>query len=176
MLRLQPGLHGTLHGATKSTGLSLNEYSARKLASPTPPLTDPRVRTAVEAAARVGGERLLGVVAFGSWARQEQGRGSDIDLLVVLEETLPITRRLYPEWDEEPLSSNGHPVEPHFVHLLPADRLVLGLWAEVAIDGPVLFERDLQVSRRLGRVRDDIARGRILRREAHGHPYRVEAA
>lgn len=176
LLRLPPELHGALHGAAAAAGLSLNEYCVRKLASPSPPLEEVEALAAVKAAARVGGQRLVGVVAFGSWARQEHGPDSDVDLLVILEEGMRVTRALYRRWDAEPLAWNGHRVEPHFVRLAPPDQLVAGVWAEAAIDGLVLFERALQVSRRLARVRSEIARGRILRRQVHGQPYWVVAA
>ncbi len=176
VLRLRPGLHEVLHGAARRAGLSLNEYCVRKLAAPSPPPEDPGALAAVEAAGRVAGERLLGVVAFGSWARGQAGPDSDVDLLVVLEEGLPVTRELYRRWDLEPLEWNGHAVEPHFVHLPPVGRPGLGVWAEAAIDGLVLFERGFQVSRRLAAVRSEIAGGRIRRRTVHGQPYWVEAA
>jgi predicted nucleotidyltransferase len=176
LLRLPPEVHATLHGAAKAAGLSLNEYCVRKLASPSPPLAEAEALAAVQAAARVGGEQLVGVVAFGSWARGEAGPESDIDLLVVVDDGLALNRELYRRWDGEPLAWNGHPVEPHFVHLPPAERRLLGVWAEAALDGLVLFERGLAVSRPLARVRREIARGRIQRREVHGQPYWVEAA
>lgn len=176
VLRLQPGLHGALHGAAEATGLSLNEYCARKLASPGPPLDDADAVAAVKAAARIGGDRLVGVVAFGSWARREQGPDSDVDLLVVLDDRLAVTRDLYRRWDTETPRWGGHPVEPHFVHLPPPERPASALWAEAAIDGIVLFERSLRVSRRLAAVRAEIAAGRLQRRQAHGQPYWVAAA
>lgn len=176
VLRLPPSLHGALAGAADAAGLSLNEYCARKLASPCPPLDVPDAVAAVTAAARVGGEVLLGVVAFGSWARGDEGPGSDVDLLVVLAGGTPLTRDLYRRWDEEPLRWNGRPVEPHFVRLPPAERRATGVWAEAAVDGIVLFERSLRVSRRLAAIRAEIAAGRLQRREVHGQPYWVEAA
>jgi hypothetical protein len=48
---------------------------------------------------------------------------------------------------------------------------VTGLWAEAALDGVVLFERGLVVSKRLAAVRRDIVAGRLVRRLAHGQPY-----
>jgi predicted nucleotidyltransferase len=176
LLRLPPELHGSLHGAAAAAGLSFNEYCVRKLASPSPPLADAGAIAAVNAAARVAGDRLVGLVAFGSWARGEEGPDSDVDLLVVLGEELRVTRALYRRWDAEPLLWDGRRVEPHFVHLPPADQLAGGVWAEAAIDGLVLFERSLEVSRRLARVRSDVARGRIRRRQVHGQPYWVGAA
>ena len=76
----------------------------------------------------------------------------------------------------EPLEWAGRPVEAHFAHLPPVGQIVAGLWAEVALDGIVLFERGLGVSARLGAIRRDIAAGRIVRREAHGQAYWTTAA
>jgi len=104
---------------------------------------------------------------------------SDVDLLIVLEEGVPIRRSLYREWDAmdaDPLRWNSHRVEPHFVRLPGREAEPTGLWAEAAVDGVVLFERALRVSQRLVEIRREIAAGRLVRRRCHGHPYWVEAA
>jgi hypothetical protein len=177
VLRIDPGLHAALRAAARESGVSLNDYCARKLALPVGSLaaTDP-AGAAVARAAGLFGERLLGVVAYGSWARGEAGVSSDVDLLVVLEEGVPLTRALYREWDKAPLEWAGLPVEAHFVHLPPPAQTVAGLWGEVALDGIVLFERGLRVSTRVAAIRRDIAAGRIKRREAHGQAYWTTAA
>ena len=41
-----------------------------------------------KAVAEVYGQRLRGVILYGSWARGEASEGSDIDVLVVLEDPL----------------------------------------------------------------------------------------
>jgi len=115
-------------------------------------------------------------VLYGSWARGEATEGSDVDLLVVVDEAVRITRDLYRRWDETEVSLEGHLVEPHIAHL-PADgALVSGLWAELAVDGLVLVDRELRISRRLARVRRELFEGRIVRRHAHGQPYWAEAS
>jgi hypothetical protein len=43
----------------------------------------------------------------------------------------------------------------------------------VALDGIVLFDRNLRVSRFLAHVRDLVADGRVQRKVTHGHPYWV---
>lgn len=173
VLRIDPRLHATLRAAAEETGLSLNEYCARKLATPGAEVAGPAA-DAVHRSVAVAGDALLGVVAFGSWARNRLTAASDVDLLVVVSDDLRITRGLYRGWDETPLTWEGHRVEPHFVHLPGGEERVSGLWAEAALDGIVLFERDLAVSRRLVDVRHRIAEGSVARRESHGHPYWVE--
>ena len=122
------------------------------------------------------GEHLVAVAVFGSWVRREAVAGSDVDVLVVVDPEVPITRRLYRLWDEGPIAWAGRPTEPHFLQLPAPGTVVAGLWAEVALDPVVLFERGLALSAHLARVRRDIVAGRIVRRMAHGQPYWTKAA
>lgn len=173
VLRIDPRLHAALREAAEASGLSLNEYCARKLASPAGGVVGPAAE-AVRRAVAVTGASLQGVVAYGSWARDELARTSDVDLLIVVSRELPVTRGLYTTWDESPLTWKGHAVEPHFVSLPRKGERVSGLWAEAALDGVVLFERGFEVSRRLVEVRHRILEGRFERRRSHGQPYWVE--
>jgi hypothetical protein len=99
-----------------------------------------------------------------------------VDLLVVVDRSVALTRALDREWDEESVSWEGRRVEPHFVHLPEEGRVAAGLWAEVALDGIVLFECGLAVSKRLAAVRRDIVAGKIVRKTSHGQPYWAEVA
>lgn len=175
VLRMDSALHTALRSAAAEAGLSLNEYCVRKLALPGGSVTNGSAE-AVVAAARIAGTSLIGVVSFGSWARGELGEESDVDVLIVLAREIPIERTLYTRWDETPVCWEGHPVEPHFVHP-PADGSpVAGVWAEVAVDGIILFERDYLVSRALVSLRQRIAAGEVVRRTLHGQHYWVEVA
>ena len=176
LLRLSPGLHAALRSAARDAGLSLNEYCIHKLAAPAGNVSSLDAASVVSRAAELFGETLLGVVAYGSWARGEATATSDVDVLVVVDAKVPITRALYRRWDEEPLTWEGRQVEPHFVRLRAGEIPATGLWAEAALDGIVLFERGLAVSARLASVRRDIATGRLVRRMAHGQPYWAEVA
>ena len=173
VLRIDPGLHGSLREAARAAATSLNEYCARKLASPGVWL-DEEASAIVERAASILGEALVGVVAFGSWVRGEHDATSDFDVLLIADDDLPVSRHLYRRWDDAPgLAWQGLEVEPHFVHLLPEGEVPSGLWGEVATDGVILFERGFQVSTRLAAVRRRIADGGIVRRFAEGQPYWV---
>ena len=175
VLRIDPGLHGTLREAARSSATSLNEYCARKLAAPGVWL-DEEATAIVERAASILGEALVGVVAFGSWVRGEHDSTSDFDVLLIAADNLSVSRRLYRRWDDAPgLSWQGLDVEPHFVHLLPEGEVPSGLWGEVATEGVILFERGFEVSTRLAEVRKRIADGDIVRRFAEGQPYWVRA-
>ena len=177
VLRIDPGLHSALRRAAGACGVSLNEYCATKLAAPTgelhafagAPATVRRAATLLEAS-------LIGVVAFGSWARGELADTSDLDVLIVVDRDVAITRDLYRRWDEEVVRWNGRTVDPHFVHLAASLRAFSGLWAEVAIDGLVLFERDLGLSSALAAMRRALVDGRLHRRVVHGQGYWTEVA
>ena len=172
-LRIEPELHASLREAARDAGTSLNDFCARKLASPSGPM-DRAVGAVVDRAGSILGESLMGVVAFGSWARGEEAASSDLDVLVVVGEGVPIARGLYRSWDDGPaLQWDGHEVTPHFVHLLSGSERISGLWAEVALDGLVLFERELSVSRYLADVRRRILHGELSYRVAGGQPYWV---
>jgi hypothetical protein len=120
------------------------------------------------------GEQLEGLVLFGSAARAETWEDSDVDLLVVLHRGAPITRELYSIWDAEiaPGSPNRR-ISPHFTALPGRARSAGGLWAEVALDGVILWDPRLRVARTLSLLRQEIAAGAIARRMAHGQPYWV---
>lgn len=176
-MRIDPGLHASLRQAARAAGMSLNDYCARKLAAPSGGSIALDGGAAVVArAAQVCGTALVGVVLYGSWARREAGDGSDVDVLVALESGLLPSRELYRSWDEGEVLWEGRRVEPHFVRLPDLGEPTSGLWAEVAVDGVVLFERELEVSRHLRRVRAEVAAGRLVRRFSHGQPYWAKVA
>lgn len=172
LLRLDPTVHAALREAARAAGVSLNDYCARKLAAPGLDVFG-SATDAVTRAAKILGSRLVGVAVFGSWARDEMTAQSDVDLLIVAGPGVPITRDLYRTWDQTELTWDGHAIEPHFVRLPGAESEVSGLWAEVAVDGIVLFDRGLQLSRRLAEVRRRIVHGGMVRRTVHGQSYWV---
>lgn len=182
LLRMTPSLQAVLRDQAERAGLSLNEYCARKLSAPGVATVSPAVGAMGRAAAATGG-RVVSMVAFGSWARGTAREDSDVDLLIVVPPDVAIERELYRGWDafgEAPDGASerwgGHRVEPHFVHLPGPEDRVTGLWAEVALDGIVLFDPDLALTRHLIALRHRILAGAIVRREVHGHAYWVEAA
>lgn len=175
LLRVEPGLHAALRGAAAAAEVSLNEYCSRKLTAPVGDLVAfEGAAAAVRRAAAVAGGALVGVIAFGSWARSELHDRSDIDLLVVLDDTLDLSRELYTRWDDAPIFADGKRVEPHFVSLPKSPPPAVGLWAEAAVDGVVLFARDLALAALLAGVRRQLVEGRVRRKSVHGQPYWVE--
>lgn len=178
VLRIHPNLHIALREAALRSGQSLNQYCAKKLAMPDVTSPDEKVTLLIKAR-NILKEALIGVVLFGSWARGEHGQNSDVDVLIIVDHTIHIGRRLYHQWDESSVQWNGLVVEPHFVHLPKVDSIkdkaASSMWAEVAIDGVVLCERNLEVSTWLRAVRQQIVKRRLIRRYSHGQPYWMEA-
>lgn len=175
LLRLDPRLHGLLRRQAAAAGMSLNEWCGRTLAAPGAAGIDAAAEVVMPLRARLGDD-LLGVVVYGSFARGELSSGSDVDLLVVLAERVPITRALYREWEGGVPSWGGRDVDLHFVHLPDPAAAVSGSWAEAAVCGIVFYDRDLVVSRRLIAFRGRIASGELVRRMAQGQPYWVHEA
>jgi hypothetical protein len=177
LLRMQTGLHARLQAAAREAGLSLNELCSRRLrVAGSALLAEDGAGAAVERALALFKDDLVGVLVYGSYARGEATPSSDVDLLVVVDLSIPLTRTLYRDWDTEPPTWNQRAVDPHFVHIPERARTVAGVWCEAAIDGIVLFERSDAVTRHLAAIRGDIAAGRFVRRTAHGQPYWTVAA
>jgi predicted nucleotidyltransferase len=170
VLRLDPRLHAVLRHEAVAAGTSLNEWCSRSLAAPGAAGLSAAAEVVVMIRAGLGAD-LLGVVAYGSFARGELAAGSDVDLLVVLSEGVKITRSLYRQWDGVVPAWEGREIDLHFVHLPDGDDPVSGTWAEAGVCGIVLYDHDLIVSRRLIDIRSRIAGGELTRRMAQGQPY-----
>ena len=176
VLRMPPALHAALEAAARRSGLSLNAYCVRRLAAAGSGAGgDEEATSLVARACAVAGDALSAVVLHGSWVRGEAASASDVDALIVVDSRLALNRALYRAWDAEPVTWRDRRVDPHFVHPVGEGRFS-GLWAEMALDGIVLFEREWKVSAYLARVRRAIAAGRLVRRLVHGQPYWTETA
>ncbi|NJL29290.1 MAG: nucleotidyltransferase domain-containing protein [Thermoanaerobaculia bacterium] len=134
------------------------------------------IAEAIDRAAALFGDSFHGIVLYGSSARGEMREGSDIDLLIVLDPTIPLNRSLYRVWDERPSAWRGRRVEVHFAHLPPAGARLSGFWAEIARDGIVLHECGAAISDRLSELRRELRSGRLERRTSHGQPCWLDAA
>ena len=119
------------------------------------------------------GDNIEGLVLFGSCARGRQTANSDIDLLVVLNSSMTFDRDVYSRW--QPRKFNGREVAPLFVQIPGEGERIGGLWFEVALDGIVLYDKDLELSRFLSHVRNLVADGQVRRMVTHGHPYWVHS-
>ncbi|MFM9058625.1 MAG: nucleotidyltransferase domain-containing protein [Planctomycetaceae bacterium] len=170
LLRLDPCLHGLLREDARVAHVSLNDWCRRMLAAPGAGGLDAAADVVLATRSRLGSD-LMAVVVYGSWARGELAAGSDVDLLVVVGADVAITRSLYRAWEGSLPAWNAREIDLHFVHLPSSADRVSGSWAEAAVCGIVLYDRDLMVSRRLIGIRERIAAGALVRRTSQGQPY-----
>lgn len=168
LLRLPTDLRERVEAFSKRRAQSINsslvELVASGLNSTSQNEPVQQVKTIAE---RLYGDRLLGLVLFGSCARGDTHTNSDIDLLVVVDDSQRIVRDMYREWDR--LQLNGASV--HLCHL-PAEIGDPGsLWLECALDGIIVFDRRGDIARTLRALTEQIASGSFTRRTTHGQGY-----
>lgn len=180
ILRLPPPLHRTLSENAASAALSLNAYCLKRLF---PAVNEDSIRDSkdvpnsgwTDLVCQVWKRDIIGIILFGSAARETLRAHSDIDLLIVFKPSSSVTREDYRLWDKEiaPSLINhfAHEVSPHFAVLPPSVYAAGSLWYEVAIEGRVIWEEEGKVSLLLIDIRREIARGKIKRYTSHGHPY-----
>jgi predicted nucleotidyltransferase len=177
LLRLPSPLHRALRARAAARQLSLNEYCVRTLAAPeSAAVVHPMALEVHRRATEVAGARLAGIIVHGSWVRGQARANSDVDVLVVVDSTLSLTRALYRMWDKAPLTWEGRSVDAHFIHVPSSPDRASGVWCEAATDGLVFYDRDGRVDETLRRIRREIADGRLVRKHAHGQPYWTVAA
>ena len=171
LLRLPADLHRTLVKAAADADLSFNECCVRRLGAPSDAQGLSVLRSHVVTRARtVFGDRLEGALVLGSWACGEAAATSDIDVLIVIDAKIALTREIYRTWDLDPISFDGRAIDAHFAHPSAAGTVPTAVWCEAAVDGIVWYDRDGSMTIRLGEVRRAIAEGRVVRAFAHGQP------
>lgn len=177
LLRLPEDLHLALTQASRAEGLSFNEACVRRLRLATWREDTSPAEAVIARADRLFGAHVLGLVALGSVVRGDAAADSDVDLLVVVDSGLELSRELYRRWDAEGVVLlDGRPVDVHFVTLTGAEAPPTAVWCEAAVEGEVWLDRSGRIASRLAGLRRAIAEGRVRRRSVHGHPYWMEVA
>ena len=186
VLRISEKLHFALRKHSEKQGTSLNSLCTDILTSSltsssaasfsySKSLPSPFLEKLIE----TWKDKLCGIILFGSVARKEETEKSDIDLLLILKESIELNRHLYREWDHfyEPLKHSLHlfkEISPQFV-TLPKDPFQVGsLWYDVALQGQVLWYSNEDIFLALQKIREAIADGKIKRCFSHGHPYWIK--
>lgn len=171
VLRIPEELHRLLTKEARLKNISLNSI-CEDLIQKGLSVSSPEEQEILRHAQQVAGiENLLGVVIYGSWARKDVRDSSDFDVLIVVRNEKKINRRLYQDWDLLNLKMDNKDVEANFVYLPSLEKSPAGIWAEIAIDGIVIYEKEFAVSRYLSFVRQNIADHKIQRFFSHGQPF-----
>jgi predicted nucleotidyltransferase len=177
LLRLPVDLHRALAAQAAHEQTSVNDLCVQRLSGPDLPFLPRHDVAAVLARARaVVGPHLAGVLVHGSFARGEARAASDVDVLVVVNRALALTRTLYRQWDGETVTWAGRMVDAHFAHMPAVDTRPSSVWCEAATEGLVLFDARGDVSQALVTARAAIAQGHLVRKLVHGQPYWTVAA
>ena len=173
LLRLPATLHRVLSERARADGVSLNEYCVRRLRAAEPPLGFPIDVAALVDRVRevVADEQIVGLIVHGSMARGDASTSSDIDVLIVVDRDVALTRELYRRWDAGHTAPSERSLDAHFVHLPQSTERAGSVWCEAAIEGVVVTDPRGRVWRALLEVRRAISEGKLVRRQAHGQPY-----
>jgi len=168
VLRVKPDLHAALstlaHEHQSSLNQICNQLIVRGMGQPQNYL-DPQVLD--ELKNKYAHQGLLGMILFGSVARQTSTESSDLDLMLVMSDETPIRRSLYRDWDHEKIAL-------HFSHLPDYSKPLSSLWLEIGLDGIILSDVGQQMSKNMIQLKKAISSGLYSRKEAHGHPYWIK--
>ena len=170
VLRLDPKAFSRLKSEAKRNDQSINAFCVELIErglSPNPGALNP---VAKEISNHYK-DKLLGLVLFGSVARGTQRPSSDVDLLLILSDSVPIQGKLYREWDLFTEQLKFEKYSPHFVHLPKDTQNVGSLWLEVALEGRVWIDKESKVEKQLSEIRQLIAEGVFERSYVYGVPY-----
>ena len=118
------------------------------------------------------GSQLTGILLFGSQIQGNATQQSDLDVLVVLAEEIPLKRNLYQWWDST-FFQKSLTINPHFVHLPQDISQVGGLWFEVALSHEIIYEKRNNLSSIIKKLLSCIQKGEVARAFSNGHPYWV---
>lgn len=167
LLRLPLNLYERLKSDANKRELSVNSYSKQILMCGAP---FPEIFISIQSLLlSLFPEDIVGILIFGSFARGEAFDSSDIDVLLIINSSIPIERDLYEKVDR--LKLGGREISVTIVHLPKEVSDVGSLWLEVALDGIVIYDPDIKVSQFLMLVKQYILKGSVQRRISYGVPY-----
>lgn len=169
VIRLSSKLHFELKEESKQAGLSLNEYCVSILKSRKENSVESFNNKIVTDLVSIYGDKILGIILFGSQARGDAHDDSDFDILVVMNNEVLITRELYrslPECFDQTISI-------HFAHINDQPSEASSLFLECAIDGKILYDSKNIISTQIEKIRNFIFSGNVKRLVTHGQGFWV---
>lgn len=139
----------------------------------TPPWWQSDVEKMVDSVRKYFGRRVVGMLLFGSQIQGTATEDSDLDVLIVLDSSVPIRRGLYRWWDGAVLPHIDERINPQFVHIPDEPEKAGSIWFEVALTSHILWERGRAITSMLQRLRKLVDEDHIRRYFTHGQPYWV---
>lgn len=178
VLRVTPETHRRLSDRALNEGVSLNALCVRLLdAGLAAQRLEPRWRKEIKAILPMLKKRfqksLLGVALFGSQVAKEATEISDVDVLIVLDQSTLINRSLYRRWEDKVDFKTSIEISPHFVHLPSNKSEFTGFWFEIALNHEILYQKQGCLDKTLRQVKRVIDEGQVVREWCSGHPYWV---
>lgn len=176
VLRIPQVMHRQLAELARRSKISLNQACVELLKDSLyggggePPLLK-QLNEVAQKLRKNFGEKLCGVVLFGSQATGNATRESDIDLLIVLNSSEPVERSLYRWWDDNIKWSGENMLNPHFVNLPSEAKSAGGLWLEVATTGKIIYQKNSMLDKLFGELRELISQGLVRMYTSNGHSY-----
>ena len=167
VIRLSPTLHKKLKQESQIIGCSLNEYCVSILSKRNDAEANSSFALIVSEILKEFHADVLGIILFGSQARQDFHDRSDTDILVIMKSDIPIVRALYrrvPATLDETISI-------HFAHRWKDPAQASSLLLECAIDGKVLYDPTEVITVMLGDIRSYILAGKVTRKVTHGQGF-----
>lgn len=180
VLRLSPSLHKKLAKQADERLASLNQFCTLLLEQGlvAPFLEEPwrmPLDTIVATIKKKFSKNLIGVLIFGSRIRGEASKSSDIDILIVLDPRVQLTRALYRWWDQT-IEKTAFQFSPHFVHYPSLLQKVGSLWFEVALSHEILYQQEQKLDQLFQELNLFLQKQKLQRKEVHGHPYWMRQA
>ena len=124
----------------------------------------PYLTQSIEKRREALGDKLIGVVLYGSFARKEAREESDVDLFVIARElperrydrSILLQRMVRGIKDAPPFSLLGKTPEEF-------ERYFPSLYLDIGLDGIVLFDRDDYTTKKLKRIKEIIKETGLVR-------------
>lgn len=175
VLRVPAELHKRLSLEASKKGVSLNQLCIAVLSSPPvpqePDLAESLGSEILPQLKDRFGEKLLGLIAFGSRIKGEATEASDVDFLIVLSRDIAVSRELYSWWDDNVHLNSNLTVNPHFVAYPDDVYQASGLWFEIAQAHRIIFQQARKMDDLMAELMTLISKGIIRRHWSNGHPY-----
>lgn len=178
VIRMPQDLHERLAGLAKRQKTSLNQICTNLVVRglsmrPEDSTLERPFKEVVDQLKIHFKEKLCGIILFGSQATGKATSESDIDILIVLDKSLPIVRSLYRWWDDTVKWKEGGELNPHFVNCLDSSEDASGMWLEIAQSGKILFQKDKIIDNLFNGIKRLIKNGKVRRYVSNGHAFWV---